>query len=128
MLPSDSYLWVLARRKDFNGWWPQGGGTVPVDDNRWKVSVNFGGPQDAGHDFEIAALVVRQPTHELWTDWVARAKETGLFSAGAVARPGIRPRRGISNRYEGALNPLHVSTTACLGANSITVRLNLRRQ
>lgn len=79
LLPTDSYLWVLVRRKDFDGWWPQGTGAIPVDQNRWKVSVTYGGPQDAGWDFEIAALVVGQSTHELWTDWVARVRETGLF-------------------------------------------------
>src|SRR5262249_42290363 len=46
MLPPDSFLWVLARRKDFPGWWPQGTGAVRVDGNRWKASVTYGGPQD----------------------------------------------------------------------------------
>ena len=79
IVPDDSFLWVLAHRKDFNGWWPQGMGAVPVDRNRWSVSVTYGGPQDKGRDFELAALVVPQPTHELWTDWAARVRETGLF-------------------------------------------------
>jgi hypothetical protein len=79
VLPSDSYLWVLVRRMDFDGWWPQGQGAVRVDGTAWRVSVNYGEPQDAGCDFEIAALVAGQSTHELWMDWVARAKETGLF-------------------------------------------------
>ena len=78
-VPPDSFLWVLARRKDCDGWWPQGAGPVPVDRNRWRVSVTYGGPQDTGFDFELAALIVRQSTHELWTDWVARVGETGLF-------------------------------------------------
>lgn len=78
-LPADSYLWLLVRRRDFDGWWPQGAGAVPVDSNRWSVSVNYGGPQDFGRDFEIAALVVGQGTHDFWMDWVARVKETGLF-------------------------------------------------
>ena len=79
IIPPDSYLWVLARRNDFDGWWPQGAGAVPVNGNQWSVSVKFGGPQDAGWDFEIVALAVRHPTHELWTGWVARVKETGQF-------------------------------------------------
>ncbi len=66
--------------QSFDGWWPQGAGAVTVDRCRWKVSANYGNPQDAGCDFEIAALVVGQATHELWTDWVARVKETGLFA------------------------------------------------
>ena len=78
-IPPDSFLWVLARRKDVHGWWPQGAGAVPVDQNRWRVSVTYGGPDDNGSDFELAALVVGQPTHDLWTDWVARVSETGLF-------------------------------------------------
>jgi hypothetical protein len=78
-LAADSYLWVLVRREDFDGWWPQGAGAVPVNQNHWSVSVTYGGPQDAGCDFEIAALVVGQPTHDLWTDWAARVRETGLF-------------------------------------------------
>ena len=79
VLPTDSYLWVLVRREDFDGWWPQGAGAVSVDRNQWRVSVTYGGLQDAGCEFEIAALVVGQSTHELWMDWVARVKETGLF-------------------------------------------------
>lgn len=27
-IPRDSFLWVLARRKDFQGWWPQGIGST----------------------------------------------------------------------------------------------------
>jgi len=79
VLPANSYLWVLVRRKNFDGWWPQGTGAIPVDRGQWRVSVTYGGPQDTGHDFEIASLAVGQSTHELWTDWVARVKETGLF-------------------------------------------------
>ena len=85
----DSFLWLLARRKDFDGWWPQGMGAVPVDRKRWRVSASYGGPQDNGSDFELAALIVRQPTHELWTDWVARVKETGLFPPVPLPPPGF---------------------------------------
>jgi hypothetical protein len=95
-LSADSYLWVLVRRKDFDGWWPQGAGAVAADRNRWSVSVAYGGPQDAGWDFEIAALVVGQPTHDLWTDWVARVRETGLFPP--VRLPSPRFLRGETYR------------------------------
>jgi hypothetical protein len=98
-LPEDSYLWILARRKDIDGWWPQGGGLVPVNGTRWSVSVNYGGPHDAGFEFEIAALVVGPSTRDLWTDWFARVKETGLFppvrlpSAGFVLGEAYRTVR-----------------------------------
>jgi hypothetical protein len=65
--PADSFLWVLARRKDFDGWWPQGSGAVPINNGHWSVPVRYGEPHDAGYDFEIAAIVVGLSTHELWT-------------------------------------------------------------
>lgn len=76
-LPAGAYLWVLVHRRDVDGWWPQGTGRVSADGNRWRVPVSYGGPQDAGCDFEIAALIVGQTTHERWTDCVARVKEDG---------------------------------------------------
>lgn len=78
-LAPDSYLWILARRKNFDGWWPQGAGAVAVVEDRWSVTVNYGGPQDDGAQFELAAVVVRRPTHELWMGWVKRVSETGQF-------------------------------------------------
>jgi hypothetical protein len=39
-LPPDCFLWVLVRRKGLSGWWPQGGGPVPIDRGRWMISVN----------------------------------------------------------------------------------------
>ncbi len=87
--PPDSYLWVLVRRKDFDGWWPQGAGAIRSDGNRWRVSVAYGGPEDAGCDFEIAALVVGPATHEVWTDWVARVKETGLYPPVQLPSPAF---------------------------------------
>ena len=35
-------------------------------------------PSMKSHPFEIAALIVDRPTHDLWTGWVARVEETGL--------------------------------------------------
>jgi hypothetical protein len=78
-LPDDLDLWVLVRRHDVVGWWPQGEQAVPVSRKQWSVSVKYGEPTDAGFDFEIAALLVGQATHDLWTDWVARARETGRY-------------------------------------------------
>ena len=78
-LPADSHLWILVRRKDFDGWWPQGGAAAAVIGTRWSVSVTYGGPQDAGHEFEIAALAVGPATHDLWTGWIRQVSETGRF-------------------------------------------------
>lgn len=78
-VPAGAYLWVLAHRKDVNGWWPQGDGAVPVANGCWSAQVNYGGPQDAGFQFEIAAVVVTQAVHESWLGWVQSVKNTGLF-------------------------------------------------
>jgi hypothetical protein len=69
-----SHLWVLVRRKDLDGWWPQAGGPIPVHEGRWQVVVRYGEPRDVGFDFEIAAVVVGETTHRLWTAWVERAR------------------------------------------------------
>jgi hypothetical protein len=60
-----------------DGWWPQGGGHIVVDHTRWSVQVNYGGPQDAGFQFEIAAVIVSQLVHQSWLEWVQDARETG---------------------------------------------------
>jgi predicted O-methyltransferase YrrM len=73
----DTYLWVLAHRKDVDGWWPQGGGPVVVDKARWSVEVNYGDPQDAGFQFEVAAVIVSRVVHDAWLEWVRTATETG---------------------------------------------------
>jgi hypothetical protein len=64
----DAHLWVLARRADVDGWWPQGSGPVTIEQTEWKVGVNYGEPHDAGFDFEIAALLVGPTTNEVWID------------------------------------------------------------
>jgi len=74
-----AYLWVLAHRKDVEGWWPQGGGPVSVANDSWTVQVNYGGPEDAGLPFEIAAVLVTRAVHEHWLEWVQAVKETGEF-------------------------------------------------
>jgi hypothetical protein len=77
--PADGHLWVLVHRRDVDGWWPQGGGPALLDGGKWSAPVKYGDPGDAGSEFEIAALIVGRPTHDLWLDWVARIQETGEF-------------------------------------------------
>ena len=69
-LPTGSHLWILVHRRDWDGWWPQGGGPVLPEQTRWKVTVNYGGPQDIGFFFEIAAIAVGPATDERWLEWV----------------------------------------------------------
>jgi hypothetical protein len=88
-VPEGCHLWLLVHRKDIDGWWPQGDGPVHVEGTRWKVIVRYGDPPDSGHDFEIAAVVVGLPTHELWTDWVAQAQRAGLVPPTMLPRPNF---------------------------------------
>lgn len=80
-LPPQTSLWVLARRADVQGWWPQGTGPVLVEQSRWSVPINYGEPHDAGFDFEIAATLVGPGTNEIWVEWVNEARHS----------PGVSP-------------------------------------
>jgi hypothetical protein len=79
LLSADARLWVLVRRADAQGWWPQGG-PVPVCDGRWSVGVSYGEPRDFGHFFEVCALAVGPATTSEWMRWLDRAKATGICS------------------------------------------------
>jgi hypothetical protein len=77
ILGSDAHLWVLVHRKDVDGWWLQGGGSLPLLDNVWALQVKYGGPEDAGFHFEIAAMIVTQTLNEHWVEWVHSANRAG---------------------------------------------------
>lgn len=79
VLPKKTHLWVVVRRSDAGGWWPQRG-PVPVCDGRWSVNVDYGQPHDAGQSFEICALAVGPATTQEWLRWLDRAKTTGSCS------------------------------------------------
>ena len=94
-LAGDAHLWVLVHRKDVDGWWPQGGGETAVAGGQWSAPVKYGGPQDAGYDFEIAAVIVRRRVHEQWLEWVRSVQATGVY-------PPVRlPGRGavLAEKY-----------------------------
>jgi hypothetical protein len=87
--PPDSFLWALARRKDFPGWRPQGTGDVswkgiagacpsPTVDPKikgsassWRLSWSTNRPTSCG------------------LDWVARVSETGFFPPVQLPPPGF---------------------------------------
>jgi hypothetical protein len=78
-ISSGAHLWVLVHRKDVDGWWPQGDGAAPVSGDSWTVQVNYGGPDDVGFQFEVAAVLVTRAVHERWLEWVQAVKDTGEF-------------------------------------------------
>jgi len=74
-LPSQAHFWILAHVKDFNGWWPQGGGPVNIKEGRWSVLVTYGRPPDVGRQFEVAAAVVSEQTDSELRRWVVEAPD-----------------------------------------------------
>ncbi len=64
-IPSGTHLWVLARCADFRPdfWWPQGEGTINLENKKWDVSVTFGEKEDIGKEFDIVAIVVSEETN-----------------------------------------------------------------
>ncbi len=78
-VPKDAFLWVLVHREDVNGWWPQAGGPISLAGNKWQVDVKYGEPEDAGHSFEIAAVVVTAVINERLLQWARTATQHGLY-------------------------------------------------
>ncbi len=91
-IAADEHLWLFARRKDQNGWWPQGGGPVEWSGGEWKQHCNYGGPADIGHEFEIAAMVVDATAHRRLERWVEEGGNSGDYPPIELPRPsGCRP-------------------------------------
>lgn len=78
-IPSGNYLWILVHRiKGFKRvWWPQNEADIDTVSKKWEVHVVFGGPQDVGYDFEIAAIVVNEQEHLQLLDYWQKAMKSG---------------------------------------------------
>jgi len=100
-IPAGTHLWLLARRKDVAGWWPQGGAAAEIRHGEWSLPVRYGEPSDAGKEFEIAAVVVDEHTHHRLAQWVEQGKRTGHHSpiafpkTVAVSAPAKRTVRKV---------------------------------
>ena len=58
-ITDNSFVWVLAHRKDLtNEWWPQD--EPKISGGQWTAFVNIGIKKDIGHDFEIAVATFGQ--------------------------------------------------------------------
>lgn len=80
-IPSGNYLWVLAHRiKGYKRvWWPQNEAEIDPVTKKWEVRVVFGGPQDIGYDFGIAAIVVNEKEHLKLQDYQDKAMASGKW-------------------------------------------------
>jgi hypothetical protein len=77
-IPAKSHLWILAHKKTFNGWWPQGSGETPVDNGTWAVDVYYGIDTDHGN-FEVVAIAVSDNVNNDFNNWVNTSSKTGSY-------------------------------------------------
>jgi hypothetical protein len=70
----DRFLWVLVRREDQTGWWPQGDGPVAVSNGAWQRTVEYGGASWDHPWFEIAAILVNPSVNSHLLQWRANAE------------------------------------------------------
>jgi hypothetical protein len=80
-VPSGNHLWILVHRtKGFKTlWWPQGEGEIDPVSKAWEVRVVFGGSQDVGQDFEIAAITVDNQEHLKLQEYLENAMTSGKW-------------------------------------------------
>lgn len=72
----DRFIWVLARREDQTGWWPQGNGPVAITKGAWQCAVEYGGASWEHPWFEIAAILVNPSVNSHLLQWRANAETT----------------------------------------------------
>ena len=99
ILPPETHVWLLARRQDAEGWWPQGAAAIYVENRQWEHPCSFGTAADSGRLFEIAALAVNQKTNWMLERWVSEGNRTGVYAPlrfpEAMLKPALRVvRRG----------------------------------
>lgn len=77
-IPLGNYLWVLARRVDFEPLWcPQREAKIDPNTHKWSATATFGLPRDISWDFDIGVITVDANGHqELMNYWI-EAMRTG---------------------------------------------------
>lgn len=75
--PSGTYIWVFARRKGLELWWPQPRGMVR--EGSWRGPVYFGTLDDVGSQFEVLAAVVTDDVDRRLRAWFSIAERTGAY-------------------------------------------------
>jgi len=73
---NDRFLWVLVRRDDQSGWWPQGNGPATARGGVWQCAVEYGGASLDYQWYEIAAILVNSCINSYLLRWRAAATTT----------------------------------------------------
>jgi hypothetical protein len=78
-IPPGTFAWILARKRDINGFWPQANGAIQVEpDGSFRGFVTYGKDGDKG-PFEIAIAIVDDGVNQALNRWVDRANETQTY-------------------------------------------------
>lgn len=96
ILPPGAHLYLLVRRSDLAGWWPQNSAPIVVRDNQWSHVCKFGGPADCGHTFEIAALAAGDRLHRRIQRWFEEGMQSGAWDP--INLPEPAPGTGVAVR------------------------------
>lgn len=79
-LPPGYYLWVFARRADFEPmWWPQGPGVIDSTTGKWWAQATLGKPEDVGWLFDISVAVVGESEHMKLLAYRSKSMKTGVW-------------------------------------------------
>lgn len=79
-LPAGYYLWVFARRADFEPmWWPQGPGIVDPTTGKWRGQATLGEPEDLGWPFDISVAIVGEDEHIKLLAYRSKSMRTGVW-------------------------------------------------
>ncbi len=74
-----TFAWILARKQNINGWWPQSNGALEIKpDGTYSAYVTYGKDGDKG-PFEVSAVIVDSAVNEALNRWVDRANSTGQY-------------------------------------------------
>ena len=92
-IPKGNYLWVLARRADFEPlWWPQREAKIDPNSNQWKAAARFGEMQDTNWEFDIGAITVNAAGHRELMDYWITAMKTGTWRPIQIPETTSAPR------------------------------------
>jgi hypothetical protein len=71
-IPPGAHLWLLARRRDQAGWWPQGDRSVDTRSIQWSHQCRYSELSDTGYQFELALLVTDENVSASIEQWMTR--------------------------------------------------------
>ena len=81
-LPGDRYMWVAVRNaaRTTALCWPQEGRIDPIEGYPWTVPCRFGGENDSGAEYYVAAILMDKVDHQKCEDYITRGRATNNWT------------------------------------------------